>query len=377
MFGKPNPQITRTRALKALGFAVAAIALAVVVGVFVYNQVSRNALKPVFDVQEMNQVLAPVESDKAVFWSVISHTDASSAEEGRGALTDLYLVCADPENTMLSFFWIPVNTRVYIDGMGYNSIEGAFEAANEMGVIAAAKKLINADVSYYLEMNQAGLTRLENQLAPLSVDVSNASPDALVEALSRKLLGSSSEQLSSRADIFTSCVTSNASAAQFTQILKSLHGLNMDTSFFIEEMPSTLQDIDGHTYSICSTDVWNTMVSRASSGMSPVSSPSEVDINNATRENCTVAVWNGVGVSGVAGDCTNELEKLGWKVISTGNAAQFVYDETFVVYKDTDDEAAAGLLAADLGQGRVVRSYARYNYKGNLLVVIGKDYKPY
>lgn len=60
-----------------------------------------------------------------------------------------------------------------------------------------------------------------------------------------------------------------------------------------------------------------------------------------------------------------------------GNANQFVYDETFVVFKDTDDEAAARLLAADLGQGRVVRSYARYSYEGNLLVVIGKDYKPY
>lgn len=47
------------------------------------------------------------------------------------------------------------------------------------------------------------------------------------------------------------------------------------------------------------------------------------------------------------------------------------------MFKDTDDEAAARLLAADLGQGRVVRSYARYSYEGNLLVVIGKDYKPY
>ena len=59
------------------------------------------------------------------------------------------------------------------------------------------------------------------------------------------------------------------------------------------------------------------------------------------------------------------------------NMDSSLFDETFIVFKDTDDEAAARLLAADLGQGRVVRSYARYSYTGNLLVVIGKDYKPY
>lgn len=376
-FGRVDPQIVRKRVLTAVLVGVIAIALAVIVGVLVYQQAARNALKPVVDMQELNKVLTPVESEDAPFWSVIAHTDVSSAEEGRGTLTDLYLVCSDPDNVMISFFWIPVNTRVYIDGVGYSSIEDAFESSKDLGVMAAVKKLASIDVSYYFEINRAGLSRLESQLGLPSGSAADADRDALVEALCRKLFGSSSEQISGNVDAFMSCLATNASSAQMTQLVKDLHGINIDTSCYLEDMPSTLQDIDGQTYSICSTDVWNTMVSRVSSGMSPVSSPTEMDINNTTRESCTVSVWNGVGVSGVASDCTDELKKLGWKVISTGNAAQFVYDETFVVFKDTDDEAAARLLAADLGQGRVVRSYARYNYKGNLLVVIGKNYKPY
>lgn len=376
-FGKADPQIIRKRVLTIVAVAVVAITLSVIVGVLVYQQAARNALKPVIDMQELEKVLTPVESEDDLFWVVVAHTDASSAEEGRGALTDLCLACVDPDNVMLSFFWIPVNTRVYIDGSGYNSIDGAFESSNDLGVIAAMKKLAAVDIAYYFEVNQAGLNRLTSQLALPSSSENGGNRDAMVEGLCRKLFGSSSEQISANADTFLSCVATNATTSQFSQVLKALHGINIDTSLYIEEMPSTLQEIDGSTYSVCSTDTWNTMVSRVSSGMSPVSSPTEMDINNTTRENCTVSVWNGVGVSGVASDCTNELEKLGWKVISTGNAAQFVYDETFVVFKDTDDEAAARLLAADLGQGRVVRSYARYNYEGNLLVVIGKDYKPY
>ena len=345
-FGKRDPIQTRKTLLTVVVVGAIALALATAVGVLVYQQTARNALKPVLD-------------------------------EGRGALVDLALVCVDPDNVTLSFFWIPVNTRVYIDGTGYSKIEDAFADAHESGIIAAVKKLANVDIAHYIEINDAGLTRLESQLAPLSVDPATVGKEALTDAICRRLFGSSTEQMSARVDSFVACLATDASTEDVTQVFRALHGINVDTSCYEEEMPATVEEIGGVQYSICDADTWNTMVSRVASGMSPVASPSEVDTNKVTRENCTVAVWNGVGVSGVANDCTNELKKLGWNVISTGNASQFVYDETFIVFKDTDDEAAARLLAADLGQGRVVRSYARYSYTGNLLVVIGKDYKPY
>ena len=376
-FGKRDPIQTRKTLLTVVIVGVIALALATAVGVLVYQQTARNALKPVLDTQAISQQLTPVESSDELFWSVLVHTDASSAEEGRGALVDLALVCVDPDNVTLSFFWIPVNTRVYIDGTGYSKIEDAFADAHESGIIAAVKKLANVDITHYIEINDAGLTRLESQLAPLSVDPATAGKEALTDAICRRLFGSSTEQMSARVDSFVACLATDASTEDVTQVFRALHGINVDTSCYEEEMPATVEEIGGVQYSICDADTWNTMVSRVASGMSPVASPSEVDTNKVTRENCTVAVWNGVGVSGVANDCTNELKKLGWNVISTGNASQFVYDETFIVFKDTDDEAAARLLAADLGQGRVVRSYARYSYTGNLLVVIGKDYKPY
>lgn len=375
--GKRESFFTRKRVgFIAFVFAIAVV-LAVIVGMLVYQQASRNALRPVFNTQELTSVLQAPESEDDIYWNILVCTDASSAEAGRGELVDFALVGVDPDNVALTFFWIPIDTRVYIDGTGYCTIEEAFQKQHEQGMQIAAQKLANVNIAHYFEINAAGLSRLENLLAPLQLNTETSSKEVLVDAICRKLFGSSNEELASRVDAFITCVATDASKDQVTKAFRALHGINIDTSLYEETMPTTIQSIDGMDYVVCNTDTWNTMVSRVASGMSPVASPSEVDINNVTRDSRVVAVWNGVGVSGVASDCTEELKKLGWNVISTGNAAQFVYDETFVVFKDTDDEAAARLLAADLGQGRVVRSYARYNYSGNLLVVIGKDYKPY
>jgi len=55
-----------------------------------------------------------------------------------------------------------------------------------------------------------------------------------------------------------------------------------------------------------------------------------------------------------------------------GNANQFVYDETLVVY--TSDRTAALAVAAALPTARVVDSRGMYLFSTDLLVVVGKDY---
>lgn len=379
-YGKHDQRSSRKTLLIVLAVTVFALLLAVLVGYLVYQQAARNALKPTLNTQELEAELTDVKTAKDPFWTVLVDTDASSAEAGRGNVENLALVYVDPDNVSITFLWIPTDTRVYIDGLGYRKIGDAFTTKNEAGeasLTAAVEKLAGIDATHYIEMNDAGLNRLEQLLSPLSVDAQTAGNDALATALSKKIFGSSSESIKEVSSALTTCVATDATSDEVTSAVRSLHGISMDTACFNENMPSTTQTIDGTEYSVCSTDSWNTMVTRTRSGMSPVASSTEVSTNSVTRDKCTVAVWNGVGVSGVASDCTNQLKKLGWNVISSGNAAQFVYTETLVVYKDTDDEAAARLLVADLGQGRVVRSAARYAYTGNLLVVVGKDYKPY
>ena len=377
---KPNRRFTRRGVLIAVFVMVGAVALAVAVGAFVYHQIVRNALKPKLDIDPLKAELSAVENKTDPFWCVLVETNSPSAEEGRGEIANLALMYFDPENVTLSTLWIPSDTRVYIDGYGYHKLSDAFsigEKSGEAQLVAALEKLADVNVTHYLELNDAGLARLEGNLSPLSVDVESADKGALSSAIYKKIFGSSNEQISSMAYAVTDCIATDATTDEVQSIISLMHGINIDEVGYQAEMPCKVQTIDSVQYSVVDSDNWNTLVTRVSNGMSPVAGLDEVNMNSVTRNKITVSVWNGVGVSGVANDCTNELGKLGWNVINTGNAAQFVYEETFVVYKDTDDEAAARLLASDLGQGRVVRSAARYSYDGNLLVVVGKDYKPY
>ncbi|MBA4370543.1 MAG: hypothetical protein C0418_03065 [Coriobacteriaceae bacterium] len=87
----------------------------------------------------------------------------------------------------------------------------------------------------------------------------------------------------------------------------------------------------------------------------------------------TVIIRNGSGYAGVAADAGGRLESLGYKVGDVGNAGQFVYDSTMVIYKT--HEGAARAVAADLGVSKVVESRGMYDFGSDVLVVVGRDWQ--
>lgn len=86
----------------------------------------------------------------------------------------------------------------------------------------------------------------------------------------------------------------------------------------------------------------------------------------------SVTVRNGAGVSGCAADTAAKLEAAGYDVGEVGNANQFVYDTTLVVYKDGEAEARS--VASALGVSKVVASRGMYSFTSDVLVVVGKDW---
>lgn len=360
---------------------IAALALATAVGAFVYQMTVRNALRVDLNMDALSQVLVEPEDSSDDYWATLVKTDASSAEAGRGGLTDVALVRVDLDDQSISFLWIPVDTRVYLDGYGEMTLQQAFGLEGDAGqgdalVVTAVERLASVDVSHYAELNDAGLNRMKETLAPLDVDANTADAPTLASSVCRKMFGTSSEGVSSMASLFITCMSTDITEQEAQTLFEGLHGIDA-AHIYQANAPVEQKNDGGTTYSEINTDSWRTIVTRTSNGMSPVATQNELASYESMRTGATVTIWNGVGVSGVGADCEEELKRIGWDVIDTGNAAQFVYDETLVIYKDTNDEDLAELLASDMRQGRVVRSAARYNYTGTLLVVIGKDYQPY
>jgi hypothetical protein len=86
-----------------------------------------------------------------------------------------------------------------------------------------------------------------------------------------------------------------------------------------------------------------------------------------------VTVRNGAGIEGSAAAAAGILRTAGYAVGEVGNANQFVYDETLVVYKNSRE--AAVQVAEALPRARVVESRGMYVFSSEILVVVGKDYE--
>lgn len=369
-------RISRSALIKIVVLIVCSLALATVVGVFVYQQTAKNALKSTLNEDQLSSVLTATDSKTSPFWGVLVKTDASSAEAGRGKLESLALVYVNPDGKCITFLWIPSDTRIYLDGYGYRSIAEAFDLQGERGITVATEKLASVEASHYFEMNNAGLARLEDGLAPLGIDPAAADTTTLTTAITKKICGSSNEQIATVASTFTTCVSTDADTSTMSSVFSAMQGVT-DAGIYQSQAPVSSQSSGSGSYSTVETDSWNSMVTRTAAGLSPVASQAELASYANIRSSATVDIWNGVGVTGVANDCKKELEQQGWKIGSSGNASQFVYEETLVVYKDSAHKSAAQLLVSDLGQGRVVNSAARYSFLGDVLVVVGKNYKPY
>lgn len=375
--GARTSRVPRRTLLILVAIMIGAVLLAVGVGYFVYQQTVRNALKPELDSQSLSAALTQESSSEDASWSVLVRTDAASAESGRGNVEDLALVYADSNNKTVSFLWIPTDTRVYLDGYGYRTVAESFSLLEESGLVSSVSKLGDVSVSHYMEVNDAGLARFEEDLAPIEADTKTASREELVSAICKRICGSSSEQISEMAGFFTDCFATDMDSSSASSLFSSLQGLDVSSDLYQADAPVESQSGDGGSYVSLNADSWNSMVARVRTGQSPVASKKELSQYEAMRSSSVVDIWNGVGVSGIASDCSDELKKLGWKIGKTGNAAQFVYKETLVVYNDTKDRKLAELVVSDLGQGRVVRSAARYSFTGDVLVVLGSDYRPY
>ena len=88
----------------------------------------------------------------------------------------------------------------------------------------------------------------------------------------------------------------------------------------------------------------------------------------------TVAVRNGNGVSGVAATASSALTNGGYDVTETGDADNYDYANTLIVYNDSSLESEARSIGETLGVGTTMLNDGSYTFDGNFLVILGADY---
>jgi hypothetical protein len=98
-----------------------------------------------------------------------------------------------------------------------------------------------------------------------------------------------------------------------------------------------------------------------------------VDLSKADKIT-RIILYNGAGTPGIAGEAAQQLIRAGFRVVDTKNADNFKYKQTQIVVQ-RGPETAGQQIAKTLGVG-VVKSQPSDQDVADVIVIIGKDYKP-
>ncbi len=412
----------RKRRTKVTLYAVLGIvALLMVSGAtwafFTYRGIEK-ALQSGAGNNEQTQKALTQPKPKEPFTILLMGSDIRPGEEAARADT-IIVAKVDPEQKRVWMLSIPRDTRVDIPGHGIAKINAAnFYGGAEGGpalMIQTVEDFLDIKINHYMEIDFAGFQAAVDALGGVWIDVdveiddwkaashspghaaSHIDPGyqlldgeyALTYVRSRDFPDADFTRMRHQQTFFKALAEQSSSIENLPKlpaIARSIAGYT-STSMSVGEMLEVIQAMKGiggadvQTATIIgewkSPYVWTDEVEKARLIAAFTDGRAFDDTSTASvvlePADITVTVRNGAGLSGVAAECSGILRSRGYVVSDVGNANQFVYDKTLVVYSG-NDKAAAERVAVDLPRAEIVDSRGMYSFSTRILVVVGKDW---
>ncbi len=322
----------------------------------------------------------------------------------------------DPNLKRVWMISIPRDTRVDIPGHGVSKINAAHSLGGPALMIDTVEEFLGLPIHHYLEVDFKGFVKIVDSLGGVYIDVDTEIDDwkaashskhhaashidagyqlldgdhALTYVRSRnfpdadftrmrhqqtffKALADQStrwDNLLNAPDTirqFAKASTTDMSVGQILDIAQSMRGVgdeNIQTATLVGEWRSP--------YVWPDEDLKQRLVDAINSGGDIEAAKDGTGAASVSPADITVTVRNGGGIEGIAGQAGDILKTADFDVRDIGNANQFVYDETLVVYREQVD--AAQVVADALPTGKVVPSRGMYLFNTDVLIVVGKDW---
>jgi len=340
-------------------------------------------------------------------------SDARLEEEAARADT-IIVARVDPTVHKVWMVSIPRDTRVEIPGNGVNKINAATAIGGPSLMIDTVEEYLGMPIHHYMEVDFSGFQGIVDAMGGIYIDVdveiddpkaASHSPGrrasyiapgyqlldgehALTYVRSRNFPDSDFTRMRHQQNFFKALAEQSASWGNLLKLPKIASELSRHvvTDMSVSQMLSLAQSFKGmgteniqtatlpgewrSPYVIVDEAMKEYLVSQMLTG----GSIEATSVPEPQRDpaGITVAIRNGAGISGVAGQAAARLQAHGFRVLEVGNANQFVYEDTLIVYKD--DEGAAQVVASALPKGRLVPSRGMYAFSTDVLVVVGKDW---
>lgn len=219
----------------------------------------------------------------------------------------------------------------------------------------------------------------------------------VLSAIMDKIMSSDVATLTNTVNTLAQYITTDYSVAGIVGLAQSMVGIDVSSNVYTAAVPTTSSYENNIWYEVLNETEWEQMMERVKEGLPPTeedqvdeatgitisstgsggsgsSGSSSSSSGSASLSNVKVSVKNGCGIAGCADQAAQKLTPEG-AVVETGNADDFNYSSTIVIYDDASDADTAQHIVDLLGKGTAKKNDGTYGFSGDVLVVIGSDWQ--
>lgn len=390
---------------------VVVVAIAAAVGVAAFFG-SLDAKMSLGDSDAASALVAAKEAEP--FYAVVAaDLDAAGSTSAVNGPDAVALVRVDTAAKAVTVISVPPDLQTSLKDGNIHPLREAATSEGDAALVRAVADFAGVDVSHFVKVDAEGIQRLVDAFDGVEVDVPEEVDDpaagdvyipagvqtldgkgaltllraanftngletqaanqrALLTSLSLRMLDAGSFGLLTTLDSVGDAIATDMGASGAIALVDALRGINANAvrGALVPGYETTYDEKD---YYVASTDSWTEMMGLVQEGQDPVVEEKTPTVDPGSF---TVTVRNGTDITGAAAQIAESLKQRGYQVKGTDNADAQVYDETLVVYDDDKFAAAAESTVATLGTGRAVQGGGFYTFDTDVLVVLGKDWKP-
>ncbi len=418
------------RVLAIVAGVLGVLIVASSVGVYAYaKHIESTMQRTVFQRKKIAVELEPAKPQKPYNLLILGFDKRPKEKAFRS--DTMILARIDPKTKEVWLISIPRDMRAKIPGHGHSKINDAYFYGKEQLAIDTVEELTGQKINYYMGVNFTGFRRIVNAMdgvwikVPVEIKDTEADPSrgnrySHIDAGYQRLDGNHAitfvrarhqfadqdfSRMKNQQLFFKAAadqIANKTSVAKIPRIIATAAPY-ISTNMSLSQMLRTAQAMKGagskNVYATTLPGSWKTpyiwldedkaekVLAKFEAGKPfkakkkpPASGESSSTTQAAPVEpaalkpsDVTVTIRNGAGIPGCAKQVASILKAQAFKVKTVGNAQQFVYPKTLVVYKK-NQTAAEQLLKALPPGTKLVESRGMYAFDTDVLVVVGRDW---
>ena len=409
-----SPGVKRRTLAKRVGIAVAVVAVlaAVAYGVGSFTLMGNLNGKLELKDSDAAKALTEVKSGDPFYTLVVAELDTPGMPNSAEGPDALALVRTDSSGKNACIISIPADVQVSLKDGKYYPIRQASVRESDASLVSAVANFADVNISHVVKVDAAGLVQLVDTLGGVDVDLSEVDdPNAgsvylpagsqtltgegaltlaratnfesprqtqaenqrkLLEAVSLRMVTGGKSGLVGLLDQLQGAFGTDMGSSDALSLAEGLKGMSAD-SVTGALVPGYVTQSDGQDVYAVSNSSWSEMMDRVDSGQEPAE---QTQAATTDPGSFTITLKNGGGITGAAASMESTLTSKGFKVSETGNTDTSVYSETLVIYNTSEAQPAAQTVLDAMGVGRLVQNTGAYSFGTDVLVILGKDWKP-